>query len=191
VKEGIVTLTGRISSVAKKYAASEAAHKVHGVLDVANDLVVELSKSAQRSDTDIARAVRNALQWDVFVPDELVASTVSAGWVTLTGTVSRWSDREDAARVVRNLAGVRGVTNNIVVGAPKIDAGMLRKTIEGALARQAEREARRIEIQVHDGVATLSGTVRSWAERSAVVNSAGFAPGVVRVEDKLRIDTYA
>jgi osmotically-inducible protein OsmY len=191
VKNGVVTLTGTISSYAKKFAAGEAAHKVQGVLDVANDLVVELVATGKRSDADIARAVRNALQWDAFVPDESITSTVSDGWVTLGGTVSTWSEREDAARAVRNLIGVRGVSNEITVKARKADPTQLRKSIEDALARQAEREARRIEIQVRDGVATLTGPVRSWSERRAVIDAAGFAPGVSRVEDKLRIDTYS
>ncbi len=36
VLEGIVTLTGRVNSYAKKRAAQEAAHRIAGVLDVAN-----------------------------------------------------------------------------------------------------------------------------------------------------------
>ena len=42
VSRGVVALTGVVSSYAKKVAAQEAAHRVFGVLDVANDMQVKL-----------------------------------------------------------------------------------------------------------------------------------------------------
>ena len=87
VAGGVVTLVGTVSSWAKKVAAQEAAHRVHGVLDVANNLQIVVLGSDGRSDTEIAQAVRLALQWDVFVPDTRIRSTVSGGWVTLEGDV--------------------------------------------------------------------------------------------------------
>ena len=36
VRKGIVTLTGTVENYAKKLAAQQAAHRVSGVLDVAN-----------------------------------------------------------------------------------------------------------------------------------------------------------
>src|SRR5688572_4261876 len=98
------------TSWAKREAAQEAAHRVAGVLDVANDVVVRGSGGSERSDTDLAFAVRSALEWDVMVPDVRIRSTVSNGHVTLEGDVDYWHEREDAARAVRNLSGVRGVS---------------------------------------------------------------------------------
>ena len=43
-------------------------------------------------------AIRGALRWDAHVPHEAIESTVSAGWVTLQGTVSFWSQRSEAER---------------------------------------------------------------------------------------------
>lgn len=90
VDTGIITLTGTVSSWGKKIAAAEAAHRVRGVLDVANDIVVRVPGIGGRTDTEIAQAVRNALEWDVFVPDTRIQSTVSAGVVTLKGDVDSW-----------------------------------------------------------------------------------------------------
>jgi osmotically-inducible protein OsmY len=120
IDDGIVTLAGTVGSYAERMAAVEAAHRVRGVQDVANELEVRLPDVLQRTDTELARAVRWALEWDVFVPDEGIQSSVSNGWVTLEGTVKKPAQREDAARAIRNLAGVRGVTNDIAaVGAPQ------------------------------------------------------------------------
>jgi osmotically-inducible protein OsmY len=186
VQRGVVTLTGNVSSWAKRLAAQEAAHRVIGVLDVANDLKVKMAGAP--TDTEVAQAVRRALEWDVFVPEDKITSTVTDGWVTLEGTVERGSQRYDAERAVRNLTGVKFVVNKIVVMAPKPVPGEVRKAIEQALERRAEREARRIQVDVRDGRVTLTGSVHSWAERKSVVSAVRFTPGVQVVEDHLRTE---
>jgi osmotically-inducible protein OsmY len=186
VDNGVVTLTGTVTSWAKRMAAQEAARRVIGVLDVANDIKIKAPGGLTRTDTEIAQAVRRALEWDVFVPEEKISSTVSDGWVTLDGTVEMWSQRYDAERAVENLTGVKGVVNRITVKPPKPVTGDVRKAIEQALERRAEREAKRITVDVHDGVVTLIGTVHSWAERQSVVGAARFTAGVRDVHDELR-----
>jgi osmotically-inducible protein OsmY len=112
---GVTVDDGIVSSYVERMAADEAAHRVPGVRDVANELEVRLPDTLRSPDAEIARAVRSALEWDVFVPDQLIGSSVSNGWVTLEGTVEKARQRHDAERAVRNLAGVRGVTNHITV----------------------------------------------------------------------------
>jgi osmotically-inducible protein OsmY len=185
VDDGVVTLTGTVAHWGKRLAAEDAARRVSGVLDVANDIKVTLP-GARPTDTEIAKAVRHALEWDVFVPDTKITSSVSDGRVALDGVVERWSEREDAERAVRNLAGVKSVVNTILVKPQTAVGTDVRKAIEAALERRAEREARRIRVDVHDGTVTLSGDVHSWAERKAVLAAARFAPGVHAVEDHLR-----
>lgn len=191
VKNGIVTLVGTVDVYAKKIAAREAAHRVHGVLDVVDEMQVKVPGIGARTDTELARAVREGLEWDAFVPDEKIASTVSMGIVTLEGLVQTWTQRADAERVVRGLSGVRGVINQISVSAKAVDPVRIKNEIEEALERQAEREARRIDVTVKDGVVTVAGRVRSWAEKNAIDRVVGFAPGVRRVDDQLLVDPYA
>jgi osmotically-inducible protein OsmY len=185
-----VTLVGSVDVYAKKIAAREAAHRVHGVLDVVDELQVKVAGIGAPTDTDIARAVRDALEWDAFVPDEKITSTVSLGIVTLEGVVPTWSQRADAERVVRGLAGVRGVINQITVMAKAVDSSRIKADIEEALERQAEREARRIGVSVKDGVVMLTGRVRSWVEKDTIDRVVGFATGVRRVDDRLIVDPY-
>ena len=188
VERGIVTLTGDVGSYGKKIAAQEAAHRVFGVLDVANDIQVRLPGSMARSDTEIAKAVRSALEWDVWVPEQRIKSTVSNGCVTLEGDVDLLREREDAERAIRRLSGVRAVTNKIEVKPSRLAADDLREAIEEALERRAEREARRIKVEVHDSQVTLSGSVRSWAEKRAILGTVSHAPGVRAVEENLFVD---
>lgn len=121
VANRVVTLTGTVSRHSERIAAEEAAHRVRGVLDVVDNIRVEAPGSPTRSDIEIAHAVRHALQWTPDVPDQRIRSTVSDGWVTLEGDVDRWEQREEAEGAVRGVAGVRGVTNLIVVRELKGD----------------------------------------------------------------------
>jgi osmotically-inducible protein OsmY len=187
VHDRIVTLTGTVSSWAKRIAAQDAARRVAGVFDVANDIAVNVPGSALRTDTDIAHAVRRALEWHALVPDERIRTTVSDGRVTLEGDVDCWSEREDAENAVQNLAGVRSVVNEIAVVPPRTVAFDVEGAIQSALERQAEREARRIVVEFAGGHVTLRGSVRSWAERQAVIGAARGTRGVKSVDSKLAI----
>jgi osmotically-inducible protein OsmY len=190
VRNGVVTLTGPVGSYIERIHAVRAAHRVRGVLDVADEIEVPYSRPGGQTDTDLARAVRHALEWDAFVDDRRIQSTVSEGFVTLEGDVELLSQREDADRVIRRLRGVRGVLNKIVVLPRRIEPTAVKHRIEEALERRAEREADRIAVEVKDGLVTLTGRVHSWQERDSVVGAASHAPGVRSVRDKLRVDPW-
>ncbi len=187
VHRGTITLTGAVNSWAKKLAALEAAHRVAGVLDVANDIEVKLPGDLKLDDTAIAQAVRQALKWSVLVPDDRIQSTVSTGMVTLDGEVDFWTEYEDAERAVHNLAGVCGVRNRIRIQPSKI-AHDVRNSIQEALERHTEREVQHIGLSVREGVVELSGKVRSWAEKQAVLGATKGTKGVRFIDDHLSIE---
>jgi len=188
VRDGIATLSGHVGAHAKKVAAVAAAHRVFGVLDVVDDMKVRIPSVWERTDQDIASAVRNALIWDVFVPDRKIKSTVTSGAVTLEGAVDNWIERHNAEKAVHRLAGVRDVINKITVAAKAVDASQIKRDIESALERRTEREAKRLSVGVHDGTVTLTGTLRSWGEKNAAEHVAWATPGVRHVNDQTVVD---
>jgi osmotically-inducible protein OsmY len=186
VDNGIVTLRGDVHSYAEKSAAERVALRVYGVKAVANDINVRVISRYERTDTEIAEAALSALRWNTTVPADKVHLTVSNGWIVLTGTVDWQYQRNAAKRAVRDLAGVRGVTDNITL-APHVQAGDVQAKIEAAFKRSAEIDARRINVVASDGKVILSGNVRSWAERQEAERAAWAAPGVTHVEDRIAV----
>lgn len=186
VKDGVVTLSGQLTTFAEKHAVERAVRRVAGVRAVALDLDVKLAPEHKRTDAEIAEAAIAAMRWHSLVPEDRVKVQVEDGWVTLTGEVDWGYQYASAEQAVQTLTGVRGVTNGITIKA-RVSAKDLGKQIEAALMRHAQREAQHIQVAVEGGVVTLSGKVDSIAERDAAVGTAFSARGVSRVVDHLRV----
>ncbi|MFL5576713.1 MAG: BON domain-containing protein [Gemmatimonadaceae bacterium] len=187
VRDGVVTLTGLVDSCADRSKAESAATRVKGVKAVVNDLEVTLPSSSERPDPEIARAILDALRWDISVPDDRIRARVEKGWVTLEGDVDWYYQRDETERVAGRTTGVRGVTDRIVV-REQPTTGDVKQRIREALQRGAALDADRITVEVDGHRALLRGTVRSYAEMRDAERAARNAPGVTEVENALAID---
>lgn len=183
--DNTVTLTGFVHNYGEKYEAEKAAKKVYGVQAVANDIEVKLK--ADRTDPEIARDFAQAIRLDETIPQEAIKATVQNRFVILEGMVEWNYQRTRVENYARNVAGVRGVTDNIVIKPKIVSPSDVLHRIEDALERNAEIDARRISVSATDGKIHLYGSVRSWAERSEAEHAAWAAPGVTDVIDHLTV----
>jgi osmotically-inducible protein OsmY len=186
VTGGVVTLTGEVSHFAGKWAAEDITKRVSGVRAIANDIRVTIPLSSVRTDTDIAVAAANALQWNVSMGGTQIKPVVKDGWVTLGGKVNWGFQRTSAESAVRHLLGVKGVTNDIIV-ASTIKLADVKRKIEEAFKRHAILDAKDIEVKVDNSTVTLNGHVHTWQEHDDAARAAWAAPGVANVENRLSI----
>lgn len=184
--EGVITLRGSVSTFHERWLAERAAGRVYGVRALANEAEVLPSHDDRRSDTAIAEAAANALNWDTAIPAKAVLVTVRGGWVSLTGDVEWQYQREAAEHTVRRLYGVKGLTNSIVV-RPRVHVADVKTRIEDAFKRSAEVDAQHVRVEARDGQVVLTGTVRSLGERREAERAAWSAPGVIMVDDRIAV----
>jgi len=117
---------------------------------------------------------------------ESITARVSQGWVTLAGTVTWQFQRVAVHNAVRDLTGVLGLIDEIIV-SPPVSQDAVRVDIEAALRRTAAEDAQQIAVGVSGSQVTLTGTVNSWPEHVAATRAAWNSPGVTNVVDQLTV----
>ncbi len=185
VKSGAVELGGHVDSFWEKCAAERAAWRIVHVNHVTNGIRVIIPFNQQRDDDDIALAAMSNLEWNCLLP-ETVTVQVSGGLVTLSGSVERHQQKEEASRALSTLSGITGIHNEIVI-QPSAASGDVKSLIEAALRRNAIVDSSHIKVHVGNGVASLRGTVRSRAEYDEAMHAAWAAPGITKVEDHITV----
>ncbi len=114
VAEGIVRLSGTVSSEAERRAAEDDSWRTDGVVDVSNELTI--SADRRRPDHEIEQDVRAALDSDARIsdPTQITAKSV-AGTLRLQGTVASVEERQAAERDGWYTAGVVYVENLLTI----------------------------------------------------------------------------
>ena len=185
VTKGAVSLLGGVDTYAEKWAAEDAAKRVHGVCTIAQDLTVKVRGDHKRSDSELAEYIQAALKWNVYIPDTVTAK-VENGLVTLSGTVAWNYQRESAERAVRFITGVVKVSNSITLKTqPTVE--QVTEKVQAALLRQATADAHSIKVATSGGKVTLTGTASSWQSIEDAANAAWAAPGVTEVRDQVKL----
>jgi osmotically-inducible protein OsmY len=178
-----VTLTGFVHTFAEKANAGTAAKSVSGVLSIANDIEVWRST---RTDPEIARDLQHGLKSNLLVPQAKVTAAVHDGLVTLQGTVEWNYERSAAGETAEAVRGVRGVTNLIAVNT-RVSPSSVKQAIEAALRRNAEIDAREIQVSAYDNTVQLWGTVHSYSQREEAERVAWGAPGIESVVNRIQV----
>jgi osmotically-inducible protein OsmY len=183
---GEVALNGTVLSYPQYLEAAAAARRVVGVKNVHNHLEVVLPPGDNRDDATLTTMANNALALNITVPDG-VEATARNGNIKLTGTVSHGltarpgrTGRRQADRCPQHQGRHRDRLGRDPVGVTL--------AVRDALARYALiPDDSDVVVETSANTVTLSGHVRTWAERDTVVSAAWMANGVVEVDDNLYI----
>ena len=142
---GVITLTGHVTNYAQKLAAEQAAKRVKGVRAIAQEIEIRFPNEKKTSDDQIAKRALDIIAWDSTIPDDKVQVKVQNGFVTLSGEVEWFYQRDDAESAVRKLAGIKAIVNDIKI-KPRVMASDIKQRIETALKRNADLEADSIKV---------------------------------------------
>lgn len=183
-KDGVVTLSGNVTSYSLRLVAERAAERVTGVKGIANELEVKIPGDSIRDDADIVAAALHALKWHTLVPEDKIKVKVTKGWITLDGELEWNYQKQCAVSAVEHLLGVKGVTNMFTLKA-SVKPTEVKKNIRAAFLRNAEIDANSIQVDTTDSKVTLHGQVRSFSGKRAAEAAAWGAPGVHVVENDL------
>ena len=183
VNSAVVTLTGYTRHVLDKQRAEEAVKRVAGV---ANDVEVRLRDGDGSTDPQITRAAVEAIRTEMPAASGNIQVLVHHGFITLEGSVEWYYLKQQAEQAVKRLRGVMGVTNSIHL-QPSVKPAEIKQRIEEAFRRSAQIDAGQITVETRGGEVALRGKVRSWSEREEAEQTAWAAPGVVRVNNEIRV----
>ncbi len=147
-----------------------------------------MAVTEQRNDLDIVRDVSETLAWDTRIDDSRITVEAENGRVTLSGTVTLFSEKTAASDDAWRIKGVREVQNELVVVPAEWRSDQeIADDIMASLQRDSRVDERNITVDVAGGVVRLSGTVRNLAEKRAAEEAAWYTTGVIDVVDDLTV----
>jgi osmotically-inducible protein OsmY len=186
VEDGVVTLSGHVTSLRERQALQRILESLPGVRAIAGHVAVRPAGDHRLPDAEIARRAAAVLAWCGAVPQGRVAVAVQEARVTLTGEVD-WRYQSCAAeRAVAGLAGVAEIDNRLSV-RPAVRPGDVAARIHRALHREADLQAGAIHVVVEGSRVILEGRVRHLCERRSAERAAWAVPGVTEVIDRLTV----
>ena len=187
VRDGVVTLSGHVPSLAEKAKAEAAACLVKGVKAVVDEITVELPGHCETPDEVVARRAYERLATNKNVPIDRIHLSVAEGVVTMRGDVDWQYQRAAAVADLEQLNCVRGVRNQVTI-KPPVKVDIVVERIHEALARLGLNSAGAIEVKTQGSDVALSGYATSWQEKRLAENVAWSLPGVSHVENRITVN---
>lgn len=207
--DGVVTLTGQVSSEDVKSLAGEIARDTPGVKEVQNQIAVDPAaqpsgESARVEDLEIRADILEAFARSPELGGKGIDVKVDNRVVTLSGSVETPAQRNGAEQTARAVDAVSGVTNNLSVTNPQAASepapsqvpaadtnADLAKRVKFELFDSGAFDVSTLTINSDDGTVTLTGTVRNRAEQLLAERIAQGTPGVKKVINESKVTAAA
>ena len=160
---------------------------------VAAGSLLVTSASLRASDTDdrIESSAKKSHVFKTYLKDDSIKTESKDGAVTLTGTVAESSHKSLAENTVESLPGVKSVDNQLTIkgeSPAEHSDGWLGTKVKTALLFHRNVRATKTDVNVRDGVVTLSGEASSQAQKELTAEYAGDVEGVKEVINDMTVD---
>ena len=140
------------------------------------------------TDSGITSTVERELRFEKGVSPDLIDASTSQGIVTLSGSAANLLAKERSVKIAESIRGVRGVIDRITVTPMSRPDGDIRKDILTALKQDPATESYQVAVSLKDAVATLSGSVGSYAEQQLAMRIAKGVKGVKEVRNDVTMN---
>lgn len=203
-KDGVVTLTGKVTEAAHKSLAEDTVASLPGVKSVDNQLVVSTEPPVKHSDAWISTKVKAALLFHRNVSASGTTVYTKDGVVTLQGVAASLAAKELTTEYAKDIDNVKEVKNEMTVAAAvkttdgtttkpeatlgdKIDDASITAQVKAALLTHRSTSALHTGVSTSGGVVTLTGVAKNEAEKSLVTKLASDIEGVTSVVNNMTI----
>ncbi|MFP4499090.1 MAG: BON domain-containing protein [Vulcanimicrobiota bacterium] len=190
VKDFVVTLNGTVDNYLARTSAFQDAWDVSGVEMVINNLeVTHEGKTNLPTDSELKNNIKQILEWDTYIDSVSVKISVKDGWVTFEGTQDEYWKVLRIEDLASGIEGIVGITNNLaVVPTHDIIDQAIANDITSALARNIGDDSDLVDVEVENGVVTLSGILPSKNLAQQAFQVALLTKGVTFVHNELKIE---
>ena len=190
VYDGKVILTGKVPSYTAKLAAETDTLAIPGVSSVVNNLDIQYSPGIKLpTDVELQSNIMNNLVWNPNIDSTNINVSANKGIVTLEGSVDSYWQKILAEELASDMAGVLSIVNKLtVVPSENIIDSSIAKAIVTCFDRNPNINIDSIDVEVEEGIVTLSGTVPNWIAYYDALSSARCTVGVVNVINSLNIE---
>jgi len=143
------------------------------------------------SDKELKENVLKELEFDSGVDATNIGVIVDDGAVTLTGTISDYSQRFAAINAIKRMSGVKALADDIkTVLSPKHrrDDTEIAKHIAHVLTNNLNTPEDSVKALVHHGMVSLSGEVPSEKHRRSIAKQVAHVAGVNNINNQIKIE---
>lgn len=143
-----------------------------------------------KKDPEIQKNVMAELSWTPLLNANEIGVAVKNGIVTLSGIVDSYPKKIKAERIVRNVAGVRGIAEDILVKVKDSDKktdSELAQAVLHELEWHSNLDPQKIKVLVEDGNVILEGMVNWDFQRKSAVKAIGNIKGVSGITNNIRV----
>lgn len=196
-EQGVVTLQGTVSDESHRSLAEQTVAGLPGVARVDNQLKVKGASSDKTSDAWITAKVKTALLFHRNVSGTGTKVQTRDGVVTLRGQAESEAQKELTTEYAKDIEGVRDAVNEMTVKpsrgdrrgersfGDKIDDASITAQVKTTLLFHRETSGLGTEVDTKDGVVTVTGKVRSEAEKDLVTKVVSDVKGVRKVVNEV------